>query len=156
MVTMNTKLGYGPVPDRQTSPRLIRELARSILLLLSFVAFIGLSLGCRTVTYLTVLDEQGRAELRNHNVPSSLYEQMVLRVPLSVNDVVVLSKCQVSTEFIIRYLDTSGRSYQLTDEDVVWLTKEAVDQALINHLKEVHPPFATRVLQGISSPFVGK
>lgn len=81
---------------------------------------------------------------------------MVLRAPLSLKEVVVLSKCQVSTGFIIRYLDTSGRSYNLTDEDIVWLTKEGVNRELIKHLKEVHPPVATRVLQGIGSIFVGK
>jgi hypothetical protein len=155
VIAVNIKI-VRQVSDRQLAPRLIRELRKSIILPLLFAAFICLSFGCRTITYLTVLNEQDRLELQRHNVPSSLYEQMVLREPLSAKEVAVLSKCQVSTEFVIRYLDTSGRSYQLTDEDVVWLTKEGVDQALINHLKEVHPPFATRVLQGIGSAFVGK
>ena len=57
-----------------------------------------------------VLSEKDRLELLNHQVPSSLYEKMVLREPLSIENVAALSKCQVSTEFVIRYLDTSGRS----------------------------------------------
>jgi hypothetical protein len=81
---------------------------------------------------------------------------MVLREPISIENVVVLSKCQVSKDFIIRYLDTSGRSYHLTDESVIYLQKEGVDRDIVDHLKVVHPPFATRCLQWIGSAFTSK
>lgn len=111
---------------------------------------------CRTLTYLTVLGEKDRQELRSHNVPSSLYDEMVLRVPISLDDIVVLSKCGVSKDFIFRYVDTSGRSYDLTDDDVARLAREGVDPEVIRHLKEVRTPAATRALQGAGSVFVGK
>jgi hypothetical protein len=122
---------------------------QKIILLMSFAVILPLLAGCRTITYLTILDKQDRLELRNHNVPDSLYEEMVLREPLSLNEVVVLSKCQVSTNLLIRYLDTCGRCYHLTDEDVKWLRSQGVNQDLINHFKEIYVPVPTRILQAI-------
>ena len=121
--------------------------------LLMLLASIVILAGCTTLTYLTVLSDKDRLELQSHKVPNSLYEQMVLREPISFRDVAMLSKCQVSTNFIISYVDTSGARYHLTDDDIAWLRTEEVNQDLIAHLKEVHPPFATRLLQGFGSVF---
>jgi len=78
------------------------------------------------------LDEQDR-RIMERTSPRTV-DRMDRREPLTVNDVIKLSQGGVSDETIIRYIDESGATYNLTQAQVDRMRTSGVSRRVINYL----------------------
>lgn len=78
------------------------------------------------------LDEQDR-KVMERTSPRTV-ERMDRREPLTVNDVIKLSQGGVSDESIIRYLQQSGTTYNLSQAQIRRLQDAGVSQRVINYM----------------------
>jgi hypothetical protein len=82
----------------------------------------------------TTLSRYDRTALENHNVAAGLYANMQHGEPLSLPDIVELSRRGLSSRFIIRYLHSTYEVYQLTTDDVLYLKRAGVSKEVIDYL----------------------
>lgn len=91
--------------------------------------------GCQTVT------TQDRAVLREHNVPSDVYDKMLYGDPLSPDDVIVLSQRAVPSGLIIHYMDETDVSYRLPKPLVKRLRAAGVSEEVIAYMLSTVPQY---------------
>ena len=74
-------------------------------------------------------------------MPGALYAKVEHGVPLTLPDVVTLSRADVSKGAIIDYLYSFGRHFRLTAADVWELRREGVSTDLIDYMTSpsAHP-----------------
>jgi uncharacterized protein YcfJ len=78
------------------------------------------------------LDEQDR-KVMERTSPRTV-DRMDRREPLTVNDVIKLSQGGVSDESIIRYMQQSGTTYNLSQAQIRRLQDAGVSQRVINYM----------------------
>ena len=98
--------------------------------LLRFATVLGLVClaGC------TTLPERDRLALDAHHVSAPVYQRMLRREPLSLDEIVELSNRHLPTTFILRYLNSTYFVYRLSSADVNWLQKSKVDRSIIDYM----------------------
>jgi hypothetical protein len=81
------------------------------------------------------------AAFRRPGVPDSLYAKVRHGIPLTLPDVVTLSRADVSRGAIIDYLYSFGTHFYLTTADIRQLRREAVSTDLIDYMTSLpaHP-----------------
>jgi hypothetical protein len=81
---------------------------------------------------------------RKPGVPDALFAKVESGIPLSLPDVVILSRADVSKGAIVDYLYSFGRHFHLTAADVWQLRRQGVSPDLIDYMSSPasHPsPF---------------
>jgi len=84
--------------------------------------------GCLT------LSEHERRELQGYQLPAPLYQKMVRRESLALDEIIQLSAKKVPPHSIIRYVDDSLAVYQLTTNEVLLLRNSGVSHEVIDFL----------------------
>jgi hypothetical protein len=107
------------------------------LLLLTF-----LYAGCETV------NQQDREVLKSHQVPPDVYDKMLYGDPLSLSDVIVLSRREVPPGLIIHYMQEIDLVYYLRKPDVKELRSAGVDESVIAYMLSTAPQYGP-------GPYVG-
>jgi hypothetical protein len=64
----------------------------------------------------------------------SVTAQTTVRLPYGVEDVLKLSKAQVSENIILSYIQTSGTTYSLGPNDIVYLKQQGVSDGVVSAL----------------------
>jgi len=82
---------------------------------------------------------------RHPGVPGALYAKVEHGVPLTLRDVAILSRADVSKGAIIDYLYSYGKHFRLTAADVRELQREGVGSDLIDYMTSPssHPHWFT-------------
>src|SRR5438128_9405252 len=80
------------------------------------------------------LSRYDRSVLEQHRVSPALYEKMTHRDPLTLEDIVELSKRGLPASFIVHYLHSTSQVYQLTTDDVLQLKRAGVANEVIDYL----------------------
>lgn len=75
-----------------------------------------------------------RAMLGQHGVPRPIYDAMTYGEPLSLPDIMELSRRRIPPGFIIDYLRSTYAVYRLRSQDVVELRHAGVDPSVIDYL----------------------
>ena len=84
--------------------------------------------GCAT------LDSGDRLVLREHNVAPALQDKMAHGVPLSVVDVIELTRDGLPGPFIIHYLQGTEAPYPLRVQDIAAMKEAGVSPDVINYM----------------------
>jgi len=84
--------------------------------------------GCAT------LKPDERALLLEHNVSPETFDRMRYNEPLTVPDIIELSKRGVPVPFIIHYLRRTETSYPLSPSDITELKNAGVSPDVVNYL----------------------
>lgn len=100
------------------------------------------------------LSQSDRIALQHYDVPPLIYDKMVHGESLSVPDIVELSKKGLSPRFIIRYLRSTDAVYHLTSQDVVRLSREGLDQEVLDYLLATPEFYGPRGISG--DPYFGQ
>ena len=106
--------------------------------LLLLLAVPLLLVGCETV------NKQDRAVLRAHNVPDEVFDKMLYGDPLSVDDVIALSRRAVPTGLIIHYMDETDSVYRLPKEAVRRMRAAGVSEEVVSYMLSTAPPYVYR------------
>ena len=106
------------------------------ILLLPVVAALALLTGCAT------LNQNDRALLQQHKVSPALYTRMTHEEPLTLTDIMELSRCGLSPDFIIYYVSSNRIAYRLSSSDVSTLKKAGVDKRVIDYLLATRSMYA--------------
>jgi len=104
-------------------------------LLLLFLIPILLA-GCETV------NQQDRTVLREHGVSPDLCDKMAYGDPLSLADVIELSRRAVPAALIIHYMDKTDTAYRLRKADVHRLRAAGVSEDVISYMLSTSAPYA--------------
>ena len=104
--------------------------------LLSAVIATGLLAGCMT------LSQNDRVLLQQHRVSSDLYYRMMHVDPLSLADIIELSKKQLPPDFIIYYISSTHVAYRLTTDTLSYMRKSGVSKQVLDYLMSSPPPYA--------------
>jgi len=91
--------------------------------------------GCETI------NQQDRAVLRAHAVPPDVYDKMLYGDPLSLDDVITLSRRAVPPGLIIHYIDETDTVYILRKADVKRLRSAGVDEQVIAYMLSTAPQY---------------
>ncbi len=67
-------------------------------------------------------------------VSPAIYDKMVHGDPLSINDIIAISKARVNDGVIIRYIRDHGAVYFLDSSDVQHLRNEGVSQSVVDYM----------------------
>jgi hypothetical protein len=86
--------------------------------------------GCAT------LSERDRLVLEQHRVSDAVYDKMVHREPLDVPDIIELSKRNVPTPFILRYIRSSSAIYRLNSSEVTRMRRAGVNAQIVDYMLE--------------------
>ena len=98
-------------------------------------AFRLFAVGCiLALTGCATLDRHDRNMLVQHGISQPLYDRMRDDEPLTLNDVVELSRRHVPPHFIVRYLDETNTVIHLSRGDTQRLSKAGVDAEVIDYL----------------------
>ncbi len=103
--------------------------------------------GCDTLTH------QDRAILREHGVSADVYDQMLYGDPLSLDDVIALSKRSVPAGLIIHYMDETEIAYRLRKADVTRLREAGVNEEVISHMLSTACYYGPGVSVGSAYPY---
>ena len=106
--------------------------------LLVAVFVFGFYTGCST------LHEGDRYLLQEHHVSPELYARMLHGEPLSIPDIIDLSRRQVPPPFIVHYIWKTYAVYHLSGSDIATLKKAEVSQQVIDYLLASAPLYAPR------------
>ena len=101
---------------------------------LTFIIFTG----CST------LHERDRYLLQEHHVSPELYGRMLHGEPLSIPEIIELSKRQVPASFVVHYIWKTYEVYHLSEGDISNLKKAGVSQPVIDYLLASAPMYAPR------------
>jgi len=77
---------------------------------------------------------QDRQVLLQQKVSASLYEKMLRNQSLTLGEIVELSRKNVPSPVIVRYVDGTLEEYPLKTEDVIRLRREGVTNEVIDYL----------------------
>ena len=99
----------------------------SVTPLFSLLALMAIA-GCAT------LDRTDRNVLENHHVSTTLYARMIRKDPLSLTDIIELSRKQVAPGFIIHYLSSTYMVYRLHLDEISRLREAKVAREVIDYL----------------------
>lgn len=102
------------------------------LLLLVFPLLLA---GCQTI------NQKDQRVLRAHNVPGDVYDKMLYGDPLSLDDVIALSRRAVPSGLIIHYMDEIGTGYRLRKADVKRLRAAGVGDDVIDYMLSTAPAY---------------
>jgi len=83
------------------------------------------------------LSDQQKADydqVAHAGVSPAIYDKMVHGDPLSINDIVVLSKAHVNDGIIVRYIRDHSSVYYLGSSDVGYLHSEGVSPSVIDYM----------------------
>jgi hypothetical protein len=80
------------------------------------------------------LSHTDRSILADHGVPVALRQKMAHVAPLTLHDIVELSRHGVLPEYITQYLRASHEIYHITDRDGFWLNRQGVNSTVISYL----------------------
>lgn len=80
------------------------------------------------------LYHRDRALLESHRVTGALYDKMMHHEPLTLDDIVALSRKGVPGPFIVHYLQPTYTVFKLTPGDVVRLRQAKVEDGVIRYL----------------------
>ncbi len=80
------------------------------------------------------LDADALSAFRQPDVPAALYSKVEQGIPLTLPDVVTLSRAAVSRGAIVDYLYSFGEHFRLTADDVSQLREEGVGADLIDYM----------------------
>ncbi|HWX19572.1 MAG TPA: hypothetical protein VN578_06665 [Candidatus Binatia bacterium] len=70
-----------------------------------------------------------------------------IKLPYGVDDVVKLSRAQISEEIILNYVRNSGTVYNLGPNDLVYLRNQGVSDHVVNAMLDQRPQMAQTALQ---------
>jgi hypothetical protein len=101
-----------------------------IRLSLAVVALAFSLAGCAT------LSPQDQNLLQSHGISGPLYETMLHREPLILDDIIGLSQKGVPGPFIVHYLRGTTSAYNLVPGDVDRLQKSGVSETVIAYLTQ--------------------
>jgi hypothetical protein len=82
-----------------------------------------------------------RQALREHNTPPGIYDKMTEDEPLSVDDIIVLSRRGVPADVINRYLGENYALYRLRIADIERMRAAGVSEAVISYMLYLAPPY---------------
>ena len=99
---------------------------------------VALLAGCAAI------DRSERNLLVQHNVSPTVYDAMLHGDPLSLSDIIELSRRQVPSGFIIRYLRATEAIYSLDKQALGRLKQGNTSQEVIDYLLETPSMFAPR------------
>src|ERR1700761_7386932 len=101
-------------------------------------AVAGLLAGCG----LSDQQKADYASVQRSGVSPAIYDKMMHGDPLSVNDVISLSRARVSDGVIVRYIRDQGTVYALTGEDMDALHQAGVSPSVIDYMaRSGYPPY---------------
>lgn len=103
----------------------------------------GLSLvGCAS------LSQNDRVALQRHHVSPPVYDKMLHGESLPIPDIVELSKSDLSSRFIIRYLNSTYAVYHLTSQQVVQLRHDGLKAEVLDYLLATPGLYGPRGIYG--------
>lgn len=82
------------------------------------------------------LDRDGLAPFQRPGVPGALYAKVEHGAPLTLADVVTLSRAGVSRASIVEYLYSFGHAFRLTPQEVWQLRQEGVSADLLDYMTD--------------------
>lgn len=74
------------------------------------------------------------AQVERSGVSPAIYDKMVHGDDLSISDIEVLTRADVSSGVILRYLRDHGTVYYLSSADVTGLRKAGVDPSVVDYM----------------------
>ena len=80
------------------------------------------------------LNHADRSILADHGVSDPLRQKMAHLAPLTLPDIVELSRHGLLPEYITQYLRASHEIYHITDHDGYWLNRQGVSSTVISYL----------------------
>jgi hypothetical protein len=87
------------------------------------------------------LEQDALSDFQRPGVPPALYAKVERGFPLTLPDVVILTKADVSKGAIIIYLYRFGEHFRLTPADFAYLQREDISGDLIEYMAspDAHP-----------------
>jgi hypothetical protein len=80
------------------------------------------------------LSDNEKMMLSQRGVSQSLVDRMSHREPLDLDDVILLSRRNVPSSFVVRYIRSTSAVYQLNSSDVTRLRKAGVDRRVVDYM----------------------
>ena len=80
------------------------------------------------------------ASVQRAGVSPAIYDKMVHDDPLSINDVISLSRARVSDAVIVRYIRDHGTVYSLSNYDLDNLRNAGVSPSVIDYMAQTGYP----------------
>jgi hypothetical protein len=108
------------------------SLPKSFPALLSRLSFLGLP--AMLVLGGCALNHADRSVLADHGVSVPLRQKMAHLAPLTLSEIVELSRDGLLPEYITQYLRASHEIYHITDRDGFWLNRQGVNSTVISYL----------------------
>jgi len=90
------------------------------------------------------IDRQERNTLITHNVSPVVYDRMLHGEVLTLSDIIELSRRQVPSPLIIRYLASTRAIYTLDKQALARLNEARVSKDVVNYLLETPTIYAPR------------
>jgi hypothetical protein len=97
-------------------------------------AVFSLALPAMLVLGGCALNHTDRSILADHGVPVPLRQKMAHLAPLTLPEIVELSRHGLLPEYITQYLRASHQIYHITDRDGFWLDRQGVNSTVISYL----------------------
>jgi hypothetical protein len=132
-----------PVHNLCVSPS-VRLTLRSLFPAMKVLRLIPLLLIALFVAGCAALTKQDQAVLASHNVPPDVYQKMLYGDPLSIADVITLSRRAVPAGLIVKYMDDVNTIYVLRKQDVAKLRSGGVSETVIGYMLSTTPPYMSR------------
>lgn len=80
------------------------------------------------------LNSTDRHILAEHGISAPTREKMAHLAPLTLPEIVEVSRCGMIPEYITQYLRATHQPYNLSNHDVFWLNRHGVNSTVITYL----------------------
>ncbi len=80
------------------------------------------------------LNSTDRSVLEEHGISAPVRAKMAHLAPLTLPEIVEVSRCGMLPEYITQYLRATHQPYHLSSHDVFWLNRHGVSSTVITYL----------------------